>query len=58
MNGCNDAVCVGMVPVGPALREQIDKAGTPKVSYRTATGETVTVTAPLKGLATALKAIK
>ncbi|MXQ14479.1 invasion associated locus B family protein [Microvirga makkahensis] len=58
IDGCNEIVCVGMLPVGPLLREQIDKAGTPRVSYLTAAGETVTIPAPLKGLAMALKAIK
>ena len=58
VDGCNEVVCVGMLPVGPILREQIDKAGTPRISYLTAAGATVTVPAPLKGLATALKALK
>jgi invasion protein IalB len=58
IEGCNEVVCVGMIPVGPILREQIEKSGTPQISYRTTTGETVTLPAPLKGLATALKAIK
>ncbi len=58
LEGCNKAVCVGMMPVGPVLREQIGKGAAPEISYLTATGGTVTITASLKGLATALKAIK
>lgn len=57
-NGCNNTVCVGMLPVGPVLREQISKNTAPTVSYPTADGRTISVTANLKGLSTAVKAIK
>ncbi len=57
-NGCNNTVCVGMLPVGPLLREQISKNTAPTVSYPTADGRTISVTANLKGLSTAVKAIK
>ncbi|MCZ4072108.1 invasion associated locus B family protein [Agrobacterium sp. LMR679] len=57
-DGCNDTVCVGMVPVGPIMREQIGKEAQPTISYSTTTGEKISVTASLKGLATALSAIK
>ncbi|NTJ61836.1 invasion associated locus B family protein [Agrobacterium rhizogenes] len=57
-NGCNSTVCVGMLPVGPVMREQISKSTAPTVSYPTADGNTISVTANLKGLSTAVKAIK
>ncbi len=57
-NGCNNTVCVGMLPVGPAMREQISKNTAPTVSYPTTDGNTISVTANLKGLSTAVKAIK
>lgn len=58
LDGCSEAVCVGMMPVGPIMREQIAKQAAPQVSYITKDGRTVTVTASLAGLGMALKAIK
>lgn len=58
LDGCNATVCVGMLPVGPVLREQISKSATPEVSYETTGGRTVTLAAPLEGLSKAVKAIK
>lgn len=58
LDACDTTVCVGLVPVGPILREQISKEATPRISYSVEGGGTVTVEAPLKGLATALAAIK
>lgn len=57
IDGCNSVVCVGKVPVGPILREHIGKQSDPQISYSTMSGETISVTASLKGLATALSAI-
>jgi invasion protein IalB len=57
LDGCNSAVCIGMLPVGPIMREQISKNSAPTVSYPTRDGKTVSVTATLKGLSTAVKAI-
>lgn len=57
LDGCNETVCVGMVPVGPILREQIGKGADIGISYRTAAGKHITVTGSLRGLATALSAI-
>ena len=57
LNGCNNTVCVGMLPVGPVMREQISKSTAPTISYPTADGQTISVTANLKGLSTAVKAI-
>jgi invasion protein IalB len=57
LDGCNAAVCIGMLPVGPIMREQISKNSAPTVSYPTRDGKTVSVTATLKGLSTAVKAI-
>lgn len=58
LDGCNAAVCVGMVPVGPILREHIPNGTIPQVAYTTADGHTVTLNAPLKGLQEALQAIE
>lgn len=57
LQGCNEVVCIGMVPVGPILREQIGRGADSRISYVTATGETVTITASLKGLSKFLAAI-
>ncbi|WP_245928416.1 invasion associated locus B family protein [Bosea psychrotolerans] len=58
LDGCNAAVCVGMLPVGPAVREQIAKSAAPEISYETTSGTTVTLAATLKGLSKAVEAIK
>ncbi|WP_265518695.1 invasion associated locus B family protein [Nitratireductor luteus] len=57
LDGCNQAVCVGMLPVGPIMREQISKDAVPAVSYPTTDGRTISVTATLKGLSEAVEAI-
>lgn len=59
LNGCNDVVCVGMLPVGPVMRQQIAQNATPAISYPTVDGQTITVTAAtLKGLTAALSPLK
>ncbi|WP_404927703.1 invasion associated locus B family protein [Mesorhizobium sp. ORM16] len=58
LNGCNEVVCVGMLPVGPVMRQQIVQKATPAISYKTVDGQTITVTATLKGLSEALAPIK
>jgi invasion protein IalB len=58
MQGCDASVCVGYVPVGPVLREQIGKETTVQVSYCLPSGATVSLDAPFKGLKTALSTIK
>lgn len=57
LDGCNQSVCVGMLPVGPIMREQISKNAEPAISYPTADGRTISLTAPLKGLSIAVEAI-
>lgn len=57
LEGCSKAVCIGMLPVGPILREQISKNAAPTISYLTTDGTTISVNATLKGLSTAVKAI-
>ena len=57
LDGCNQAVCIGMLPVGPIMREQISKNSAPTVSYPIRDGRTVSVTATLKGLSKAVGAI-
>lgn len=58
LQGCDASVCVGYVPVGPVLREQIGKETTVQVSYSLPSGATVSLDAPFKGLKTALSTIK
>ncbi|MGX7874715.1 invasion associated locus B family protein [Mesorhizobium sp. ORM6] len=58
LNGCNEMVCVGMLPVGPVIRQQISRKATPVISYPTVDGQTITVTATLKGLTAALSPLK
>lgn len=58
LDGCSQTVCVGMLPIGPMMREQISKSTAPAISYPTADGRTISVTANLKGLSTAVRAIK
>ncbi|TPL01845.1 MULTISPECIES: invasion associated locus B family protein [unclassified Mesorhizobium] len=57
LQGCDASVCVGYVPVGPVLREQIGKETTVQVSYSLPSGATVSLDAPFKGLKTALSTI-
>jgi invasion protein IalB len=57
LDGCNEAVCIGMLPVGPIMREQISKSAAPTISYPTRDGRIVSVTATLKGLSAAVEAI-
>lgn len=58
LDGCNATVCVGMLPVGPLLREQISKNAAPEISYETTSGKPVALAATLKGLAKAVEAIR
>ncbi|RWL90031.1 MAG: invasion associated locus B family protein [Mesorhizobium sp.] len=58
LQGCDASVCVGYMPVGPVLREQIGKETIVQVSYSLPSGATVSLDAPFKGLKTALSAIK
>lgn len=58
LNGCNETVCVGMLPVGPVMRQQISQNASPAISYSTVDGQTITVTATLKGLSDALQPVK
>ncbi|TGQ64169.1 invasion associated locus B family protein [Mesorhizobium sp. M00.F.Ca.ET.186.01.1.1] len=58
LNGCNEAVCVGMLPVGPVMRQQISQNAAPSISYPTVDGQTITLTATLKGLSDALAPFK
>lgn len=32
LEGCSETVCIGMVPVGPILRDQISRATSPQIS--------------------------
>jgi invasion protein IalB len=57
IDGCNEQLCVGMLPVGPIMRAQIAKDAVARISYPTTDGKVVSVAAPLKGLSTAVQAI-
>ncbi|ASV84182.1 invasion associated locus B family protein [Ochrobactrum quorumnocens] len=57
LEGCNTVVCVGKVAVGPIFREQISKESTPQISYSMTSGQSISVTASLKGLGKALSVI-
>ncbi|TIR84133.1 MAG: invasion associated locus B family protein, partial [Mesorhizobium sp.] len=57
LHACDASVCVGYLPVGPVLREQIGKETTVQVSYSLPSGATVRLDAPLQGLKAALSAI-
>lgn len=58
VEGCNDIVCVGTVPIGPRLRPQVAGGGVIGISYATAAGETIAISAPLAGIEDALTAIE
>jgi len=58
LEGCNQAVCIGMLPVGPIMRDQISKDAASTISYPTTDGRTINVTATLRGLSKAVEAIK
>ncbi|CDX41799.1 conserved exported hypothetical protein [Mesorhizobium sp. SOD10] len=57
LQACDASVCVGYLPVGPVLREQIGKETNVQVSYSLPSGATVSLDAPFKGLKAALSAI-
>jgi invasion protein IalB len=56
--GCDTNVCLGLLPVGPVLREQIAKAAIVHISYEAVPSQTLEFDAPLQGLSKALAAIK
>ncbi|WP_038367058.1 invasion associated locus B family protein [Bosea sp. UNC402CLCol] len=58
LDGCNATVCVGMLPVGPVVREQISKGALPQISYETPRGTTTISAATLRGLSKAVEAIR
>lgn len=56
--GCDAKVCVALLPVSPLIKEQVAKGGEARVGYDIATLGRIVVVSPLKGLSTALAAIK
>lgn len=58
IDGCNDTVCVGVMPVGPIMNGQIRAATEPVITFPTTAGERITVTTSLKGLTQALSVIE
>lgn len=57
LTACDSTVCVGYLPVGPILRQQIGNEATINVSYSPPSGAAVSLDAPFKGLKSALSAI-
>lgn len=53
-DGCNDVVCVAVLPVGPIMRSEIARNAAPTVAYRTRDGATITVQPTLEGLSDVL----
>lgn len=58
LDGCSQSVCIGMLPVGPVMRDQISKNSSPTISFASKAGRTINVVATLKGLSEAVEAIK
>ncbi|GLU28223.1 hypothetical protein Brsp01_34560 [Brucella sp. NBRC 12950] len=56
--GCDNSVCLAMMPVGPVTRENIEKESDVTVAYTISTEQQIEIVVPLKGLREALKAIK
>ena len=58
IQACDITVCLGYVPVGPILREQIGKEATAEISYTLPPQSILKVSAPFRGLIAALAAIE
>jgi invasion protein IalB len=58
IDGCNEEVCVAMLPVGPIMRGEISSGGTPSVRYATVGGEPIEIAPTLAGLAHAIAALQ
>lgn len=56
--GCDNNICLAMMPVGPITREHINKASDVTVSYKDMNGQTVEIVVPLKGLKSAFEGIQ
>ena len=60
VKGCNGAVCIGYLQIGPRMRAAIDKGRVVQVSYYMGAGpgsQAVSFRAPLQGLSQALSGI-
>jgi invasion protein IalB len=57
LQGCNPTVCIGLLPITPAMKLVIAASQNARISYPTRQGGSVTVPAPLTGLDAALSAI-
>lgn len=56
--GCDNSICLAMMPVGPVTRENIEKESDVTIAYTISTKQQIEIVVPLKGLSEALKAIK
>ncbi|MCF7645980.1 invasion associated locus B family protein [Pseudochrobactrum asaccharolyticum] len=56
--GCNETVCIAMMPVGSITREHINKGNDVKFAFTEVSGQSFEIVAPLKGLKSGLAGIK
>ena len=56
--GCNETVCIAMMPVGPITREHINKGNDVTFAFTEVSGQSFEIVAPLKGLKSGLAGIK
>ena len=56
--GCNETVCIAMMPVGPITREHINKGNDVTIAFTEVSGQSFEIIAPLKGLKSGLAGIK
>ncbi len=56
--GCDETVCLALMPAGPLTRQNIAQGSDVTISFTLADGKLVRITVPLKGIEAALKAIK
>jgi len=55
--GCDNVVCLGVMPVGPVTRANINKGSDLKFTFQNEANTKVEIIAPLKGLKDAINAI-
>jgi invasion protein IalB len=55
--GCNETVCIAMMPVDPITREHINKCNDVTIAFTEVSGQSLEIVAPLKGLKSGLAGI-
>lgn len=58
IDSCNTTVCIGFLPVGSLMRQQIEGRVTVRITYTNNVGDQVSIAGPLKGLSAALGSIQ